>query len=31
MDYESDSEIHFSFLPQSMYLFDIETGKNLAI
>lgn len=31
MDYESDSEIHFSFLPPSMYIFDIETGKNLAI
>ncbi len=31
LDYESDSMIHFSFLPQSMYLFDIETGKNLAI
>ncbi len=31
MDYGSDSKVHFSFLPQSMYLFDIETGKNLAI
>ena len=31
MNYESDSKVHFSFPPQSMYLFDIETGKNLAI
>ena len=31
MDYESGSAMHFSFLPQSMYLFDSETGKNLAI
>ncbi|MGM0431367.1 MAG: ABC transporter ATP-binding protein [Spirochaetota bacterium] len=31
MDYESGSLIHFSFLPQSMYIFDSETGKNLAI
>ena len=31
MDYEIESVIHFSFLPQAMYLFDSETGKNLAI
>ncbi|MFA7109079.1 MAG: sn-glycerol-3-phosphate ABC transporter ATP-binding protein UgpC [Sphaerochaetaceae bacterium] len=31
MDYENGSMIHFSFLPQSMYIFDCETGKNLAI
>lgn len=31
MDYETDSTIHFSFPPQSMYLFDIATGKNLAV
>jgi len=31
MDYISDSVMHFSFLPQSMYLFDVETGKNLAL
>ena len=31
MDYESGSAMHFSFLPQSIYLFDSETGKNLAI
>jgi len=31
MDYENGSLIHFSFLPQSMYIFDLETGKNLAL
>ncbi len=31
MDYEVGSVIHFSFLPQAMYLFDSETGKNLVI
>ena len=31
MDYEIESAIHFSFLPQAMYLFDSETGKNLVI
>lgn len=31
MDYEQGSELYFSFLPQSMYLFDSETGMNLVV
>jgi len=31
MDYENGSVIHFSFLPESMYIFDWETGRNLAL
>lgn len=31
MDYESGSVVNFSFIPQSMYIFDSETGTNLAI
>lgn len=31
MDYQNESLIHFSFLPQSMYIFDSETGKNLVL
>jgi len=31
IDYENGSMIHFSFLPQSMYIFDSETGKNLVL
>ncbi len=30
-DYETDSTIHFSFLPESIHVFDRKTGENLGI